>query len=203
MRGTETDGSPSAKSLSQQTAWKPRCSAPACLAPPWRQEFGAPSNGPAQKLAASHLEGFFHCPSLGGPVQESVSAQLSNKQRPVPEAWTTAGGISSETYVVTKCWHFHAGEGSRRANSMLLQPYRKPAWPSCQPAAVYGPWGHGEGEERRERKTQPYPPKKIDPELFLGAYSSHTFLFKSQDMGSVQKPFSRRRLAQARGWGHL
>ena len=86
--------------------------------------------------------------------------------------------------------------GGSQANSMLLQPYRKPAWLSCQPAAIYGPWGQREGEEGRERKTQPstYTPQKIDPELFLDAYSSHTFLCKSQDMGSVQKLFSKRQL---------
>ena len=38
----------------------PGGSAPACLAPPGRQEFGAPSDGPGKELPASHLEGFFH-----------------------------------------------------------------------------------------------------------------------------------------------
>ena len=51
----------------------------------------------------------------------------------------------------------------------------------------------GRGREEEERKeNSPLPPPKIDLELFLGAYSSHGFLFKSQDMGSVRKPFSRR-----------
>lgn len=62
----------------------------------------------------------------------------------------------------------------------------------------------GRGREKREEKgkhSPPSPPKKIDPELFLGAYSSHTFLFKSQDMGSVQTPFSRRQLLTQAEWG--
>lgn len=98
--------------------------------------------------------------------------------------------------VVTKGQHFRPGEGGSQANSMLLQPYRKPAWPGCQPAAIYGPLGQREGEEGEERKTQSSPstPPQIDPELFLGAYSSHTFLFKSHNIGSVQTPFSRRQL---------
>lgn len=98
---------------------------------------------------------------------------------------------------MTQRRHFRAGGGEAAgANSMLLQPYRKPAWLSCQPAAIYGPWGQREGEEGRERKTPPStpPPAKIDRELFLDAYSSHTFLCKSQDMGSVQKLFSKRQL---------
>lgn len=58
--------------------------------------------------------------------------------------------------VVTNHWHFCAGEGGSQANSMLLQPYRKSAWPSCQPA-IYGPWEQKEGEEGRERKHSPPP----------------------------------------------
>lgn len=55
----------------------------------------------------------------------------------------------------------------------------------------------GRGRERREEKgkhSPPFPPKEIDPQLFLDAYSSHTFLYKSQDMGSVQKLHSKRQL---------
>ena len=54
--------------------------------------------------------------------------------------------------------------------------------------------GRGREEKGEKGKHSPLPPQKIDLELFLGDYSSHTFLFKSQGMGSAQKPLSRRQL---------
>lgn len=160
VRSTETDRSHSAKSLSQQTAWKPQhggpgCSAPACLAPPRRQEFGAPSDGPVKKLPASHLEGFFHC---SFPKEDRFRNLLADEQKDLfRERGPRQEGIDSETSVVTKHWHFRAGEGGCWVNSMLLQPYRKPAWPSCQPRAVCGPWGQreGGGEEKGKQSSPP------------------------------------------------
>lgn len=67
VRGTETDGSHSAKPLSQQMAWKPRLrrprlpelSAPALPAPPWRQEFGGILKRPSPEAASLSLGGIF------------------------------------------------------------------------------------------------------------------------------------------------
>ena len=69
--------------------------------------------------------------------------------------------------------------------------------PAVSQERFVGLGGRGREEEKR-KENSPLPPPKIDPELFLGAYSSHAFLFKSQDTGSVQK---QKVAAQAGRWG--
>ena len=152
---------------------------------------GLPQMAQSRSCQPPIWRGFSTAPS---PRRTSSGIPQLMSKRLVPGAGPEAGRLStnSETSIVTKHWHFRAGEGGGWVNSMLLQPCRKPAWPSCQPAAVCGPWGQREGGGGEKGKHSPLPPPKIDLELFLGAYSSHAFLFKSQDMGSVRKPFSRR-----------
>lgn len=153
---------------------------------------GASSNGPAQKLPASHSEEFFHCFSPGGQLLECVSAQLSNKQRPVPGAWTRAGAINSGMSVVTKRRHFRTGEAAARLIPCYYSLTGSQPGPAVNQQQFMGLGGRGRKKREKKGKHSPPPPQKIDPELFLGAYSSHTFLFKRRDMGSVQKPVSRR-----------
>lgn len=146
VRGTETDGSHSAKSLSQQTAGNLGSEAQAaralCPCPPDSSlEAGilGTFKWPSLEAASLSLGEVFPLLLPWWTSPEICLGPISNKQRLVPGAWTRAGGINSEMSIVTKCRHFRSGEGGSQANSMLLQPYRKPAGPSCQPAAIYEP----------------------------------------------------------------
>lgn len=157
---------------------------------PGGRNLGLPQMAQPRSCQPLTWRGFSTAPPQGGQVQECVSPSYLMNKDLSREHGPGQEGSNSETSVVTKHWHFCVGEDGRQANSVLLQPYRKPAWPRCQPAAVYGPCGQREGGREEKGKHRPlptpiHPTQKIDLELFLGAYSSHTFLFKSQDMGSV------------------
>lgn len=127
----------------------PELSAPARPAPPWRQEFWASSNGPAQELPASLGEIF----PLLLPRRTSPGICLcpvSNRQKPVPGVWTRAGGINSAMSVVTKC-HISALE---RAAARLIPCYYSLTGSQPGPAVNQQQFTSlmGRGREKREEK---------------------------------------------------